>query len=199
MSVTGFLLGGFLLVHLVGNATAFLGRKVFISYASHLHSLGPIIHILETGLITLFALHVYTALRLYFENLQARPDRYTINRSSGGRTFASHTMPYTGVLIFIFIILHLKGFHFADPSISVADTLRNNLRNPATCLYYIVSLLAIAIHTSHGFWSLFQSLGVNHPRYNNFLRQGAIIVSILGAAFYIAIPVATFLFTNFLL
>jgi succinate dehydrogenase / fumarate reductase cytochrome b subunit len=67
------------------------------------------------------------------------------------------------------------------------------------CLFYIVSLLALALHTSHGFWSLFQSLGVNHPSYNTFLRQGAIIVSILGAAFYIAIPVVTFLFNNFLL
>ena len=199
MSITGFLLGCFLLLHLAGNTTVFLGRNAFISYATHLHSLGPIIHIFEAGLVTVFILHVFFALRLYIENLSARPERYAMDRSSGGRTFASRTMPYTGVLILIFIILHLKNFYFTDSSIPIADTVRTSLRNPVICLYYVVSLLILGIHTSHGFWSLFQSLGVNHPHFNEFLRQGAIIVSVLGAGVFMAIPIAAFLFNNFLL
>ncbi len=199
MSVTGALLGVFLLTHLVGNTTMFLGRDSFIAYAQQLHSLGPLIHVFEIGLLILFVLHVYFALQVYFANLKARPDCYAVNRSSGGRTIASQTMPYTGVLIFIFILSHLSTFHFTDHSITIADIVRNNFRNPLVCTYYIISLLALAIHTSHGFWSLFQSLGINHPRYNTLLRQGAIIVSVLGISLYIAIPVVTYLFSNFLL
>ena len=199
MSVTGALLGGFLLTHLAGNTTIFFGRQSFIAYAEHLHSLGPVLHLFEFILLSFFVLHVYFALLVYFQNLRARPDRYAVDRSSGGRTLASMSMPYTGLLIFVFIIIHLLTFHFTDHSITIADIVRNNLGNPIMCGYYIVSLLALGIHTSHGFWSLFQSLGIHHHRYDTFLRQGAIVVSVIGAGIYIAIPLFTYLFKNFLL
>lgn len=199
MSLTGALLGGFLFTHLAGNTSMFLGRESFISYAEHLHSLGPLIHLFELVLAGLFVLHVLFAFITYFQNIGARPNRYAVNRSNGGSTFSSKSMPYTGVLIFLFIIVHLATFHFTDHSIAIADIVRNNLQNPLMCLYYIVSLAALGIHASHGFWSLFQSLGINHPQYNSCIRQGAVIVSVLGAGIYISIPVPTYLFKNFLL
>lgn len=199
VSFTGACLGFFLLVHLAGNSTVFLGRSSFLNYAEHLHSLGPLLHLFELGLVFIFLCHLLFALLTYLENLKARPLPYAVNRSSGGRTFASQTMPYSGLIIFIFILVHLKTFHFTDHSITIADIVRHKLQSPSMCIFYIISLLALATHTSHGFWSLFQSFGINHPRYNSLLRQGAIVVSVLGGALYIAIPVATYLLTDFLI
>lgn len=199
MSITGAILGGFLLTHLAGNATMLFGRESFLSYAEHLHSLGSLIHLFELGLLVVFVLHVCFALMIYFENLKARPVRYAVDRSSGGSTYASRTMPYTGAFIFVFIIVHLINFHFTDHSISIADIVRNNLSNPILCFYYVVAVFAVGMHTSHGFWSLFQTLGVNHPHYDNFLRQGAVIISVIGAAIYSTFPILTYFFKSFLL
>nr|MBF0222549.1 succinate dehydrogenase cytochrome b subunit [Desulfobulbaceae bacterium] len=199
MSLTGAMLGLFLLTHLAGNISMFFGRESFIAYAEHLHSLGSLIHLFEFGLLIVFILHVYYALMLFFENRKARPVRYAVDRSSGGSTYASKTMPYTGAFIFVFIFVHLMNFHFTDHSISIADIVRNNLQNPLLSFYYVASVFALGMHTSHGFWSLFQTMGINHPRYDNFLQQGAIVISVIGAAIYSSFPAFTYLFKSFLL
>jgi succinate dehydrogenase / fumarate reductase cytochrome b subunit len=199
MAASGLLLSLFLLTHLIGNSISFLGREAFNAYAAKLHSVGNLIYIFETGLLTLFLIHIITGVILYLENLQARPSRYSVNSSEGGRSWGSRTMPYTGAIIFVFIIVHLLNFHFTDKSVPVADLVRELLSRPPLAFFYIVSLLAVALHLSHGAWSLFQSMGFNHDKYNRLLLKGALVFSILMGAVFILIPVLALVSRSFLL
>ena len=199
MAASGLLLSLFLLTHLIGNSISFWGREAYNSYAEKLHSLGVMVYIFEIGLLALFLIHIITGIILYLENLQARPSRYSVNSSEGGRSWGSRTMPYTGALIFVFIIVHLLNFHFTDKSLAVADLVRELLSRPPLAFFYIVSLLAVALHLSHGAWSLFQSIGFNHDKYNRLLLKGALAFSIVVGLVFILIPVLALVSRSFLL
>lgn len=199
MAASGLLLSLFLLTHLLGNSVSFLGREAFNAYAAKLHSVGNLIYIFEFGLLALFLIHIITGIILYFENLGARPSRYSVNTSEGGRSLGSRTMPYTGAIILIFIIVHLMNFHFTDKSVPVADLVRELLSRPGLAAFYIFSLLAVALHLSHGAWSLFQSVGANHEKYNQLLLKGALAFSIVVGAVFILIPVLALVSKSFLL
>jgi succinate dehydrogenase / fumarate reductase cytochrome b subunit len=199
MAASGLLLCLFLLTHLIGNSISFWGREAYNTYAEKLHSLGFMIYLFELGLLTLFLIHIITGIFLYIENLRARPARYAVNTSEGGRTWGSRTMPYTGAMILVFIIVHLMNFHFTDKSVSVSDLVRNLLSRPGLGLFYIFSLLALALHLSHGVWSLFQSIGFNHEKYNQLLLKGALVFSILVGTVFILIPVLALVSKSFLL
>ncbi len=176
MAVSGLMLGGFLLVHAAGNSSIFWGRHAFLSYAEHLHSLGPLVPVAEIILLSVFLLHVITGISLYLQNLLARSNRYEVSKQAGGRTWGSRTMPYTGALILTFILLHLFNVRFTDQSIPVADNVSRVLTNPFYTLLYTAGMTVLALHISHGFWSLFQTMGINHPRYNALIRVAAYLV-----------------------
>jgi len=197
MAITGLLLALFLLTHLLGNSSAFLGREAFNAYAERLHSLGPLIPVFEAGLILVFLLHVYFGLSLYFENLEARPSRYEVGGTAGGKTLASRTMPYTGLLVLVFIFHHLARFYFGD-SPSVSDLVRDNLSKPVTAGYYIFSLLALTLHTSHGFWSMFQTAGLNHPKYDVLIDRLTLAASIIIGTVFMMIPALALFWPDFL-
>jgi succinate dehydrogenase / fumarate reductase cytochrome b subunit len=199
MAASGLLLSLFLLTHLIGNSISFWGREAYNSYAEKLHSLGVIIYLFEIGLLALFLIHIITGILLFLENLGARPSRYAVNASAGGRSWGSRTMPYTGVIILIFIIVHLLNFHFTDKSVPVSDLVRNLLSRPGLGIFYIIALLAVALHLSHGTWSLFQSFGFNHEKYNQLLLKGGLIFSIVVGIVFIFIPVLALVSRSFLL
>jgi succinate dehydrogenase / fumarate reductase cytochrome b subunit len=79
-------------------------------------------------------------------------------------------MPYTGLAILLFILMHLGNVRFTDQSVPIADIVDNVLTHPFYSLLYMMGMLVLALHISHGFWSLFQTMGINHPRYNGFIR-----------------------------
>jgi succinate dehydrogenase / fumarate reductase cytochrome b subunit len=199
MAASGLLLCFFILTHLLGNSTSFLGREAFNAYAARLHSYDTLLKFFEIGLLALFLIHIITGLTLYLENLRARPSRYAFNTSEGGRSPGSRTMPYTGAVVLIFIIVHLMNFHFIDKSIPIADLVRKLLSKPALAFFYIFSLVALALHLSHGFWSLFQSIGFNHDKYNRLLLKGALVLSIFIGTVFILIPVMALVSRSFLL
>ena len=199
MAASGLLLTLFICTHLLGNSISFLGREAFNSYAERLHSLGVLIYLFELGLLTLFLIHILTGVILYFENLGARPSRYSVDTSEGGRSWGSRTMPYTGIIILVFIIVHLLNFHFTDKSVPIADLVRELLSRPGLAFFYIFSLVALALHLSHGFWSLFQSIGFNHKKYNQLLLKGALAFSILVGIVFTLIPVLALVSRSFLL
>jgi len=199
MAASGLLLTLFIVTHLIGNSVSFLGREAFNSYAERLHSLGVLIYFFELGLLILFLIHILTGVILYFENLGARPSRYSVDTSEGGRSWGSRTMPYTGLIILVFIIVHLMNFHFTDKSVLIADLVRELLSKPGLAFFYIFSLIALALHLSHGFWSLFQSIGFNHEKYNQLLLKGALVFSILVGIIFTLIPVLTLVSRSFLL
>lgn len=176
MALTGLLLGGFLLLHAAGNSTIFLGRGVFLAYAAHLHALGFAVAVAEVLLLALFLTHAALGLVLFFENRRARTSRYAVCGSAGGSTWGSATMPYTGILILAFLLLHLINFRFIDQGASIADSVAGVLAHPLYSGLYGIGLGALALHVSHGFWSLFQSAGISHPKYDRLIRVCAWLV-----------------------
>lgn len=197
MAASGLLLGLFLLTHLAGNATAFLGRETFNAYAAKLHTMGLLIKFLEAGLLTVFIIHVSFGLNLYFENLAARPSRYAVANSGGGRTLASRTMPYTGLLILIFIFYHLARFHFGSAS-SPSELVRANLSLPLPAIYYVFSLAILTLHISHGFWSMTQTMGLSHPKYERLSTGLSLSLGTVIGVVFIMIPVLVFFWPAFL-
>ncbi len=198
MAASGLLLSFFLLIHAVGNATTFFGAAVFNSYAGHLHSLGFLIYIFEIGLVFIFLVHIIFGIILALENFQARPGRYQVSRSSGGRTPGSRTMILTGLLILVFLAVHLKNFHFTDHSRHISLIVKGILAQPPAGIFYLLALAGLGLHLSHGFWSLLQSLGINHPKYNNFFHRSALVLALTIAGIFSAIAALALLWPKFL-
>ncbi len=195
MALTGTCFLLFLCVHLGGNLTLFEGGALFEAYAENLHKLGPMVVAAEWGLVLLALVHIITGLTLFVGNLRARPQRYRVNRRAGGRTWGSATMPYTGIVILAFVLLHLVHFHFADRTdTSLYRIVSDVFSSPVTVAVYIVAMITLAFHVSHGFWSLFQTLGANHPRYMPFIQKlGTAAALVFGIGFG-AIPLFVALF-----
>ncbi len=194
MAVTGLCLIGFLAVHLLGNTMAFVGAEAFNDYAKKLHSLEPYFTVFNIGLLTIGLVHIIVGILLFFENLRARPNNYEIFNNPGGMTFGSKTMPYTGLLILIFVILHLLKFTFVDKSvIPIYQQMAATFANPGWVLMYVVAMVIVAFHISHGFWSLFQTFGINHPRYTPLIMGlGLVVTLVIGVGFGI-LPVYLFI------
>ncbi len=185
MAVTGLCFCGFLIMHLAGNLTLYSGRDAFNSYAEKLHSLGVIITIAEFGLLFLAIIHILIGAILFYQNLKARPVRYSINKWAGGRGIGSATMPYTGLLLLIFVVIHLLNFHFIEKSdTTIYKIVTDTFTKPGYIVMYVAAMIVVAIHISHGFWSMFQTIGANHPKYMPFIRGLSIVFSIvLGVCF----------------
>lgn len=180
MAVSGLCFCGFLFMHLIGNLTVYGGEGLFLSYVEHLHAWGYLVTLAEWGLILFGIIHVFIGLLLYYENWRARPVRYRVKKRAGGRTLASATAPYTGMLTLVFIIVHLLTFRFVDKT----DTndfviLSQTFAQLGYVLFYVVGVIIVSVHVSHGFWSGFQTLGLNHPKYMPFVKRLGIALSIV--------------------
>ena len=163
MAITGLGFCIFLLSHLAGNLIIYAGNDAFNSYAERLHTLGPLIILAEIGLLFLGIVHVSTGAYLFYQNFRARPGRYRKKKNAGGRTIGSSTMPYTGFLILIFVVFHLIDFHFvAKADRSIYQIVLETFSNPGYTIFYILSMVIVAVHVDHGFWSLLQTLGINN-------------------------------------
>ncbi len=190
MAATGLGFIGFLKVHLAGNLTLYGGKDAFNSYAEHLHALGPLVNVFEVGLLTLALIHVLTGLTLFLGNWRARPTRYVATASAGGRSLGSRTMPYTGLIILLFVIYHLANFHFVDKTgTTIFNIVQSAFKNPVNIVIYIAAMIALAIHVSHGFWSLFQTIGANHPKYMPAIRLIGLLLSVVFGIGFGFLPV----------
>jgi succinate dehydrogenase / fumarate reductase cytochrome b subunit len=190
MAITGLFFCFFLVIHLMGNLTIYGGKEMFNGYVSHLHALGPLIHVAEAGLLIFAILHVATGLTLAYQNYSARPEKYQVNKSGGGRTLGSSTMPYTGGFLILFIVLHLAGFHFADhENQTVFDIVTNAFHSPVIAGFYVVAMLVAAVHVSHGFWSAFQTLGLNHEKYTPSIQKLSLLFSVVVGVGFGIIPI----------
>ena len=194
MAITGLGFCGFLAGHLAGNLTIYGGKDAFNGYAEHLHALGPLLTLAELGLLTFGLIHIITGLNLYVENLKARPVRYAVVKSAGGRTLGSSTMPYTGLILLAFIVFHLMNFSFVDKTnTTIFNLVSEAFSNPGYVAVYIIAMIAAAIHVSHGLWSAFQTIGANHPKYMPIIQGfGTIFAVVIGVGFGF-LPVYIFL------
>jgi len=190
MAVTGFGFIGFILIHLAGNLTFYLGRDAFLAYVTFLHGFEPLIVVTGVTLLILAAVHVTTGTVLFLQNWKARQGRYAVNKNAGGRTIGSATMPYTGFLILLFVVLHLSQFHFIDPAEgNVHDVAVATFSSVLYAIVYIVAVILVGIHIRHGFWSLFQTIGWNHDKYMPLIRAVGILFAIAVAVGFGFVPI----------
>jgi succinate dehydrogenase / fumarate reductase cytochrome b subunit len=190
MSVTGLCFCGFLAGHLGGNLTIYGGKEMFNSYAEHLHGLGFLLTLAEWGLLIFALIHVLTGLTLFYQNYKARPVRYRVNKSGGGRTLGSSTMPYTGMVLLVFVVFHLANFHFVDKTdTTIYAIVAEAFSNPLYVVLYIAAMIVAAIHVSHGFWSAFQTLGANHPKYMPLIQKVGLVFALVVGIGFGALPI----------
>jgi succinate dehydrogenase / fumarate reductase cytochrome b subunit len=197
VGVTGLLLCLFIVGHVAGNFLILVSADAFNAYAHSLTSKKALLYGAEIGLIVVFLIHVSMALKLTLENRSARPIGY---KESFGKSrfteWASATMPYTGLLIFAFIIWHLVGIKFG-PAVVIEETgvrnlyqdLLNYFGNILNVVGYALAMLALCLHLLHGSWSVFQTLGVNREKFDGVLRKVALVFSLTAALLFITFVV----------
>jgi succinate dehydrogenase / fumarate reductase cytochrome b subunit len=183
MALTGFGLVGFTASHLLGNLLVLCGADAFNVYAHTLTS-NPLIYVAEAGLVGMFLLHIVLAVLIKVQNGQARPHGYYVRTKTGqGETFASLTMPYTGMILLVFICLHLWNFKYGSNYSTTVDgeqirdiyrTVLEYFSNPLYVCWYVFAMITLGIHTSHGFQSMFQSWGINHPKYTPMIKAASL-------------------------
>jgi succinate dehydrogenase / fumarate reductase cytochrome b subunit len=192
MALTGLGLIGFVIVHMLGNLQVFAGREILNSYAHRLRDLGVYLWLARLVLLTLAAGHVLYGIRLWLANRTARPLPYSY-RTFRKASLASRTMIWTGAAILVFLIFHLLHYTFLvidpgylkmkDPSdskyLDVYGMVIQGFRNPAFSLGYVLAMGFLAFHISHGFQSLFQSLGLNHPRWSRLLNWSSGVLAFI--------------------
>jgi succinate dehydrogenase / fumarate reductase cytochrome b subunit len=189
MALTGLAFIGFLAAHLAGNLTIYGGKAAFNGYAEKLQSLGPVLHLFRTGLIAFALVHVLTGLYLFLLNRKARPVGYQRHASAGGQTLSSRTMPYSGIIILVFVIFHLFHFTFVDKTATtVFDLVAAAFNQPGYMLLYAALMIVVGLHVRHGFWSAFQTFGVNHPKYMPAVSAASIAAGVVVALGFGLLP-----------
>ncbi|MCM2279494.1 MAG: succinate dehydrogenase cytochrome b subunit [Oligoflexia bacterium] len=202
MGITGLAWSLFVLMHMAANLLIFVSPKAYNAY-SHVLISNPFIYVAEAGLVLLLLIHVYNAIKLTLENRAARGERAFLTTSGAkGVSSASKTMAAQGSLILVFTILHLITFKYGTVYMASYDgvVMRDLHRlvlevfqSPGYVGWYVVALVALGFHLSHGFQSSFQSLGLNHPRYTPAIKKIGLFYAVIVAAGFIAQPVYVFL------
>jgi len=188
MATTGLLLLLFLCSHVAGNATIYMSREVFQGYADELHSHPLIVLVFSTIFLLIFLIHIGTGLFLFYQNWQVSKSRYAVTTRVVKNAFASDTMPYTGLIILVFLFVHIFSFTFASSDVPISTTVKEMLGGFFYSLFYIVSFIALAFHLSHGFWSMLQTFGINHPRYNDAISKLTLIIPLFFLILFAGIP-----------
>ncbi len=205
VAVTGVILVGFIIGHLLGNLQIFLGQEAINHYAETLRALGPLLWVIRAFLLIVVVLHIYYTIRLAIDNRRARPARYE-KQEHVKATLASRSMAISGLLLFAFIVYHIAHFtvRVADPRFALlkADPLNRydvysmmvyGFQNVFVSAFYVVAMFLLALHLSHGASSFFQSLGLNDKKLTPRLAWGARVFAWLIFIGYISMPVAVLL------
>ena len=194
MAVTGVILFGFVVVHLLGNLQIFQGPERLNRYAELLRRAGSLLWVARGVLLFSVGVHILAAVQLTVRNWRARPQRYAKRRYREA-DYAARTMVWSGPVVAAFIAYHLLHLTLGTvhPDFDPADVYGNVVtafRAWPVALAYVVANALLAFHLYHGLWSLFQSLGLNHPDYNRWRRVAAAASAVAIGAGNIAIPVA---------
>lgn len=203
--LTGLLLSGFVVVHLIGNLTLLIGGDAFNHYAHFLESLlhGWFIVVFEVGLIAILLSHAIAAVWVaLLDKRRARPVGYRKQGNAGGasrKSLSSRSMIVTGPLILIFIVLHVRMFKFGPAAhipIPGGGEMRDiyalvvaSFKSGWITAYYVAMMSILGLHLWHGIWSAFQSLGWTNDRILNPLRGAGIAFALLLAIGFLFLPI----------
>lgn len=200
MAVTGLILVGFVVGHMAGNLQLYLpahgGVHPLDEYGAWLRSVlhGSGLWIARAVLLASVGAHIWAAVTLSQRNKAARPVGYRALQHSAS-TFASRSMLVTGLIVLAFIVVHLLHLTIGVllPGFEEGKVFHNvvtGFQVPWVSAFYILSMLALAPHLRHGVWSLFQTLGLSHPRYDRLRPLLALVVTVLVVGANISFPVA---------
>lgn len=197
MAVTGIILVGFVLGHMLGNLQMFLGADAMNRYAAFLKSTGELLWVVRGGLLAAAVLHIVSAYQLTMINRAARPTDYA-KREPQISTLASRTMRVGGVILALFIVYHLGhltvgAFHPAFSHTGVYGNVIIGFQTWWVVLFYVVAMAALGMHLFHGFWAGFRTLGLQKRSASPIQRSAALWVAVLVWAGFTAIPVAVLL------
>ncbi len=211
MALTGIGIIFFVLAHMVGNWKIFLpdvaGVPDIDIYAEALRELlvpflpaHVALWILRTGLIVAFLLHIHAAYALTLMNSRARPEPYQGPRTYVAASYASRTMRWSGVIFAAFLLFHLADLTWGIQPMAPETWARGEVyanfiatfsRAPVTA-FYVIAMVLLGLHLYHGAWSMFQSLGINHPRFNAVRRYFAIGLAVLVTVGNAIMPLAVY-------
>ncbi len=202
VALTGLLLIGFIIGHLLGNLQIFFGPEYINSYAEKLRSLGVLLWVIRGFLLLTVLLHIFFTISLAIDNRRARPQAYQ-KKKHVKATFASRSMALSGLVLLAFIIFHLAHFtvRVTDPRFQLlkADPLNQydvysmmvyGFQNPIVSGFYILAMFLLALHLSHGTSSFFQSLGLNDKKLTPRLAMLGRVFAVLIFVGYVSIPIA---------
>jgi succinate dehydrogenase / fumarate reductase cytochrome b subunit len=196
MAITGLVLFGFVLFHMVGNLQVYLGPEAMNHYAELLRGLvhGWALWAFRIVLLAAVLLHIWAATSLTLDNRTARPVGYRTQRWREA-TYASRTMRWSGVILFFFIVYHLLHFTTgqAHPDFVPGDVYRNfivGFQSIPASIAYIVAMVLLGLHLKHGVWSMCQTLGLSHPRYNRAARLASWAFAAIVVIGNISFPLA---------
>ncbi len=204
--LTGVGLIIFVIFHLLGNLTLLSpNSETFNSYAKSLHDLGGLLYAAEIGLLALFIIHIVTAITVWIQGRRARPVPYRVIASRGApsrKSIYSVSMIITGIALMAFVIWHVLTFRFgpgvADGYATVikGEEARDLYRlvneffgNPVYVVIYVAFMIGLGFHLRHGFWSAFQSLGINHPKYSPAIYAVGFLSAIVLAVGFVLLPI----------
>ena len=181
MALTGLILYGFLVGHLTGNLLLLKddGGRSFNAYSDFLIN-HPLLIPAEIFLVIVFALHLFLAISVTRDNRRARTVGYQTTQSVGGRSFASHTMIYSGVVILVFLVLHLKTFKYGDKPSGLYDLVLATFQQTAYLIWYAVAMLVLGFHLWHAFHSAFQTLSIRSDKIKSL---GLVLCLVLALGF----------------
>ena len=202
MALTGIILFGFVLAHMLGNLKVYQGPAAFNHYAEGLRTVGKpflghgqALWIARLALLGAVLLHIQAAWVTTRKSRAARPRRYQV-RTPVQTTYAERTMRWGGVIILLFVLYHLAhftwGFDWAHPDFRAGDPYHNfvvGFRAWPVALFYVVAQVFLAFHLYHGLWSMFQSMGVT-PAGNDWRRPFATVFALVILAGNLSFPLA---------
>ncbi|HEV3332698.1 MAG TPA: succinate dehydrogenase cytochrome b subunit [Bryobacteraceae bacterium] len=201
MAVTGLILFGYVIGHLLGNLQVYSADHDQINrYAAFLHdpSMAGLLWGVRALLLVAVVLHITASVQLWNLKRAARPIGY-VKKDDVPASYAARTMMWSGPILAAFVIFHV--LHLTLGSVlplaelgpnhpNVRANLINGFQHPAVAVFYIVAMLLLCLHLYHGLWSMFQSVGFSHPRFTPRMKRLAAIVAVLIAVGNISIPVA---------
>ena len=200
MAVTGAILIAFVCVHLLGNSSLFFGSAAINAYAQKLHSLGPIVWIFRLVMLGVFAVHIFFGIQLTIENKAATPDKNVqVKRLKTG--FAAETMIVSGLVMLAFVVYHLLHFtvRVTNPEIyvpiegghgmvDVFIMVTKGFQQLLPVLVYAIAMVLLFLHVSHGFQSMFQTVGLSNDRSLPVMGSLSKLVGMVLLVGYASIP-----------
>lgn len=201
MAVSGIVLFGFVLGHMAGNLKLYMGPEAINTYAHHLRTMGEpifppmsLLWIARLGLLGAVGAHIWAAVAVTRQSLAARGGSYAVS-TAVQTTYAARTMRWGAVIILLFLLFHLADLTggMLNPGFVEGDAYRNVVASFSrwyVAAFYMLANVALGMHLYHGLWSLFQSLGLNNPRFNGWRRCFAASFACIVTAGNLSFPLS---------